>query len=89
MLKRKTVRNFTSIIYTLAVTLAVWKWAVYMAYLERGYNAIGGEYCLTFMVSWIAWKVINYLFNTLEDLEYERHCKKRRDRTAYWMRNNR
>ena len=89
MLKKKTVRNFTSIIYTLAVTLAVWKWAVYMAYLERGYNAIGGEYCLTFMVCWIAWKAINYLFDTLEDLEYERHCKKRRDRTAYWMRNNR
>ncbi len=89
MFRKKAKRNFISIIYTLTVTLAVGKWAVYMAYLERGYKAIGGEYCLTFMVSWIAWKVINYLFNTLENLEYERRCKKRRNRTAYWMRNNR
>ena len=37
MFRKKAKRNFISIIYTLTVTLAVGKWAVYMAYLERGY----------------------------------------------------
>lgn len=88
-IKEKITRNLVAIAYTLAVTFAVGKWAIYAAYLERGYEAVGGEYCLMFMVCWMAWKAINYLFNTLEDLEYERNCKKRRSGGTSWMRVNR
>lgn len=71
MIRRRAVRNLISVAYTLTVTFAVGKWAVYAAYIERGYEAVGGEYCLTAMVCWIAWKAINYLFDILEDLKYE------------------
>jgi len=70
-------RNLIVILYTLAVTSAIGKWAIHAAYLERGYAAVGGEYCLIFMVEWTAWRAINYLFDTLEELEYERNSKKR------------
>ena len=71
MIRRRIVRNLAAAAYTLAVTFAVGRWAVHAAYLERGYEAAGGEYCLVLMVCWMAWKAINYLFNTLEDMEYE------------------
>lgn len=44
-IKEKIIRNLVAIVYTLAVTFAVGKWAIYAAYLERGYEAVGGEYC--------------------------------------------
>lgn len=71
-------RTLTAIVYTLAVTCAIGKWAIHAAYLERGYEAVGGEYCFILMVWWVAWKAINYLFDTLEDLEHERNRKERR-----------
>lgn len=89
MIKEKAARNLVAVAYTFAVTSAVGKWATCIAYLERGYEAIGGEYCLVLMVCWVAWKAINYLFDTLEDLEYERNCKERRGSEASRMRDNR
>ncbi len=71
MNKGEIARNLVAYAYTMMVTIAVGKWAICMAYLERGYEAIGGEYCLIPMVCWMAWKAINYLFDTLEDLKYE------------------
>ena len=89
MIKKKATRNMMAIAYTLAVTFSAGKWIIYMAYLERGCEAIGGEYCLIPMVCWMAWKAINYFFETLEDLEYERNCKKRRSGGTSWMCDNR
>lgn len=89
MIRRRIVTNLAAATYTLAVTSAVGRWAVHAAYLERGYEAAGGEYSLVLMVCWIAWKVINYLFDTLEDLEYEQNCKKRRSGGTSRMHDNR
>ena len=85
---KKIIRNLVAIVYTIAVTYAVGKWAIYAAYIERGYEAVGGEYCLILMVCWMAWKAINYLFDTLEALKNEQNCEKRSGGTS-WIRDNR
>lgn len=89
MIRRKIITSLMAVAYTLAVTFFAGKWSVHAAYLERGYEAAGGEYCLMFMVCWVAWKAINYLFDTLEDFEYGRSCKKRRSGGTSWMHDNR
>ena len=78
MIRRKVMRNLIAVMYALGVTIAVGRWSIHVAYLKRGYEAIGGEYCLILIAYCVAWKAINYLFDTLEDLEHERNCKKRR-----------
>ena len=67
-----TLRFFVGIAYTLAVTFSLGKWSIYMACLERGYEAAGGEYCFIFVVGWAAGMAIGYFFDTLEDFKYER-----------------
>jgi len=89
MKKKCVFKNLAAVAYTLAVTYAVGKCAICMAYLERGYKAVGGEYCLIPMVCWAAWKAINYLFDTLEDLEDERNCKTGEDKKFSQMRYDR
>lgn len=64
-------RNLFAAAYTIAVAFAVGRWAVCMAYLERGYRAVGGEYLLVLAVCRMAWKAVNYLFDTLENSIYE------------------
>lgn len=45
---RKTLkRDLIAVIWTLLVTYAIGKWAFHLAYIERGYEAVGGEYLLT------------------------------------------
>lgn len=70
-------RDLIAVIWTLLVTYAIGKWAFHLAYIERGYEAVGGEYLLIPVVYWGAWKAINYLFDSLEELENERNCRKR------------
>ena len=72
---KEIMRDFLGILYPLAVTLPAWKWAVHLAYMERGYEAVGGEYCLTIIVYWLAYKAVQYLFDALEEIQYERNCK--------------
>lgn len=74
---KRFLRGMAESTYALVVMIAVGKWAIYMAYLERGYEAVGGEYCLMIMAYWVAWKIIHYLFDALEDWDYERKNKKR------------
>lgn len=88
-MKQKAVKNLVAVAYTLAVTFAVGKWTIYAACLERGYEAVGGEYCLMLMACWTAWKSINYLFGTLEDFENERSSKEGRCGKTSRMRDNR
>ena len=37
-------RDLIAVIWSLLVTGAISKWAFHVAYLERGYKAVGGEY---------------------------------------------
>ena len=77
MFKNRFLRGLAESVYALVVMIAIGKWTIYMAYLERGYEAIGGEYCLMIMAYWVAWKTIHYLFDALEDLDYGRKCKEK------------
>lgn len=87
---RKTLkRDLIAIIWTLLVTYAIEKWSFHFAYIERGYKAVGGEYLLVLMVYFGAWKAINYLFDSLEELERERRRKKNRSRRTARMQNYR
>lgn len=85
MAERKFLRDVAASVYTLAVTLSAGKWVIRMAYLERGYEAAGGEYLLVPIVCWVEWKIINCFFDALEDLEYEQRGKKRRGRRTSRM----
>ena len=78
--RRKFIRDVAAFAYTLAVTLSAGKWVICMAYLERGYEAAGGEYVLIPVIYWMEWKIINSFFDALEDLKYEQKCKKERGR---------
>ena len=83
MFRQKLARELAEAAYAIAVTFSIGCWAIHAAYLERGYRAIGGEYCLILITYLAAWKSIHCLFEALEELDYERHCKKRRSgRTA-------
>lgn len=39
-------RDLIAVIWTLLVTYAIGKWSFHLAYIERGYEAVGGEYLL-------------------------------------------
>lgn len=51
--------------FALAVTYAAGKWAVQYAYIERGYEAVGGEYIFILAVYWVAYKLIQFVFNII------------------------
>lgn len=77
MLKSRFIRAVVENLYAIEVAFSIGKWAVHMAYLERGYEAVGGEYFLIIMAYWVAWKIIHYLFDALEELNCERNREKR------------
>lgn len=85
MVRSKFLRDVAAFAYALAVTLSAGKWVICMAYMERGYEAVGGEYLLVPIVYWMEWKIINCFFDTLEDLIYEQKCKKGRGRRTSRM----
>lgn len=53
-------RDLIAVIWSLLVTGAISKWAFHVAYLERGYKAVGGEYLVILVAYVAAWKAINY-----------------------------
>ena len=69
-------RDLIAVIWSLLVTGAISKWAFHVAYLERGYKAVGGEYLVILVAYVAAWKAINYLFDSLEELESERNSRR-------------
>lgn len=73
-------RDLIAVIWSLLVTGGISKWAFHVAYLERGYKAVGGEYLVILVAYVAAWKAINYLFDSLEELESERNRRKKRSR---------
>ena len=62
-------RDLIAVIWSLLVTGAISKWAFHVAYLERGYKAVGGEYLVILVAYVAAWKAINYLFDSLSGEE--------------------
>ena len=63
-------RDLIAVIWSLLVTGAISKWAFHVAYLERGYKAVGGEYLVIlvayvvhgkqltiYLIRWRNWKV--------------------------------
>ncbi|MCI8673091.1 MAG: hypothetical protein HFI89_06335 [Lachnospiraceae bacterium] len=83
-------RSLAELGLTLAVTYTVGKCAVYAAYLERGYEAMGGEYLLNLLTCVAAYKVIHHIFDVLEAerREYKR-SKERGNRSAAGIQDNR
>ena len=77
-------------VYVVEVTYMAGKWAIRYAYLERGYDAIGGEYFFIPMMAWAAYKLINIFLNVLEDEMYaETGSEKTGGRGTAGLRNNR
>ena len=85
MRRKRLKRELIAIVWTLLVTYAIGKWSFHLAYIERVYEAVGGEYLLIPAVYWGAWKAINYLFDSMEELEYERQRRKKRSRRTARM----
>lgn len=77
--------------FTLFVTHAAMKWASHMAYMERGYMALGGELIFAGLAAYAAYKAIDILFEQLEEERYadRRKRKKRRSGRTARLRNHR
>lgn len=69
---------FGGTVYAIMITYFLGKWGIYRACVERGYEAVGGEYCLILIVSWAAETAISHLFNTVEAFKYDQSCRKER-----------
>lgn len=48
------LRCLTEAIYTLSITAAALKWSSYIAYAQRGYEAVGSEYFFAGIAGYIA-----------------------------------
>lgn len=65
--KKKTICEMAievalELFFSYSVTFFVGQWAIEMAYRERGYEAIGGEYLLMIMVFAFSFRVIRKFF---------------------------
>lgn len=65
------IRHLIEILYSVAVTYMIGRWGVNMAYLERGYKALGGELLLIPIAYLIAWGAIHYFIDALEETANE------------------
>lgn len=85
MLKKIIINELVKAGYALAVTVAIGRWAIYYAYLKRGYEAVGGEYILILVIYVLAYKAIHCLFNAFSEGEKNAAKKKRGNaiRTQY------
>lgn len=65
------IRHLIEAIYSVAITHMIGRWGVSMAYLERGYKALGGEILLMPIAYMIAWSAIHYFIDALEETANE------------------
>lgn len=75
---KNAFRIFAGMLYALSIAFLLGKWGIHMACVERGYEAVGGEYCLVYVVGWAAGAAIDHFFDSLEEFKYERTCRKER-----------
>ena len=85
--QKEAVKQLLATGYAIPVTAMIGKWAFHTAYLERGYEAVGGEYLLIPMVFFIAYKAFEFFINTLEEEVYG--SNEERGRRDFGMRNYR
>ncbi len=78
MRKWQIFKSVIAIAYSLAVTFMAGKWAFDYAYMERGYEAIGGEYLFVPMAAWVAYKVISIFLDTLEEEIYATDTRRKK-----------
>ncbi len=64
---KEGVRIILSVIYAAAFAVIAGNWAIYYAYMERGYKAPGGEYFVFWWVFWIVYKAMRLGFRIMED----------------------
>lgn len=77
------IKSIFTMVYTIAVTRFVWKWAVWCAYAERGYKAVGSEYFLVGIAGVAALELSMWLFEILEEWNYAKNQK--RSGNAPWI----
>ncbi len=82
MKKWKIIKNIVIIAYTLTITYLATQCAFEIAYAERGYDAIGGEYVVIPVAAYVAYRTITIVAENIEeDLnEKIRNSNKKRNR---------
>ena len=78
-MRKKIFNDVLASVYALVVAGMIGKWAVNMAFNERGYEAVGGEYFIILIVFVIAYKVFEIFINLLEaefNGSKKRRCRK-------------
>ncbi len=63
--------------YAAVITYMVGKWGFFMAYMERGYAAVGGEYFLIPMTYCAAGSAMHYFISALEGLKRGKDCNEK------------
>lgn len=74
MFGRMIMKHLIVTAYAVVVTYMVGKWGFAMAYMERGYAAVGGEYLLIPMTYWAAGSAMHYFISALEGLKRGKNC---------------
>lgn len=88
MNRKEIIRQVIEAVYALGIAVSIGRWSFHIAYVQRGYKSVGGEYLLIPVVYWLAYKAIHYLFDNLEELDHERSCKKGRSRGTVGIQNH-
>lgn len=63
----KIIHRIIAIIYAANYACMAGEWAVYYAYRERGYCAVGGECFLPPIVFILVYKIMTLLFKRMEE----------------------
>lgn len=76
------LRYFCEAAYTLVIFFITFYASKLFALIERGYEAVGGEYIFTLMVTYASFKLINYIFDELGEMLNEYYEQEERRRIA-------
>lgn len=86
MLGRMITKHMIVTAYASVITYMVGKWGFLMAYMERGYAAVGGEYLFIPLAYCVAGSAMHYFISALEGLKRgKKDCNEKRSRGAARM----
>lgn len=66
-MQKKLIKELLGAGYALFITYEIGKLLIHAAYIERGYEAVGGEYLAIPLVYLAAWKLFEVFINALEE----------------------